>query len=210
MTNESRLRDEMASLARSLFERGLTAGSTGNLSARLDDGGFLMTPTNASFGFLDPKTLSRLDSAGQWISGEKPTKEAFLHLAMYRANHRTQSVSHLHSTYSVCLSCLEDIDDADMIPAFTPYLLMRVGKVARAPYFAPGDEELGPEIEKLAARYNGVIIANHGPVVAGKSLRDAVFSIEELEESAKLAFLLAEQKARLLDQTDIDALLSRD
>ena len=206
MSTETHSRDEMVLLARSLFERGLTPGSSGNLSVRLEDGGFLMTPTNASFGFLDPARLSRLDADGNWQDGDKPTKEAFLHLAMYRANPDTRSVSHLHSTYSVCLSCLQDTNPEDLIAPLTPYLQMRVGRVALAPYRRPGDESLGPEIEKLAARYNGIVIANHGPVVAGRSLRDSVFSMEELEESARLNFLLREHSVNRLNREQVEEL----
>lgn len=197
----------MTQLARSMFERGLTPGSTGNLSVRLDDG-YLMTPTNASFGFLNPDTLSKLDAKGEWISGDKPTKEAFLHIAMYRSNSSTKSVSHLHSTYCVCLSCLSDIDPTNMIPPLTPYLEMRVGPVALAPYRRPGDESLGPELEKLAKKHRGIIIANHGPVVAGKSLRDSVFAMEELEESAKLKFLLLDHDTNPLTETQLNELNS--
>lgn len=187
--SEARVREEMAQLARSLFERGLTPGSSGNLSARTSDGGFLMTPTNASLGDLDPSKLAKLDENGCHVSGDKPTKEAFLHLAFYRKQPRCEAVTHLHSTYCVCLSCLADNDPDNMVPALTPYVQMRVGRVARVPYFRPGDPRLGGEIEKLALRYNGVIIANHGPVVSGKSLRDSVFAMEELEEAAKIAIL---------------------
>jgi len=208
MSSESQLREEMVLLARSLFERGLTPGSTGNLSVRLDDGGFLMTPTNASFGFLDPVTLSRLDANGAWNGGDKPTKEAFLHLAMYRARAKTRSVTHLHSTYSVCLSCLAGLDPANLIPPLTPYLQMRVGRVALVAYRRPGDESLGAEVEQLAKSYNGIVIANHGPLVAGRTLRDAVFAMEELEESARLNFLLRGQAVNLLSQAQLDELES--
>ncbi len=201
--DEAKQRDEMSLLARSMFERGLTPGSTGNLSLKLDDGQFLMTPTNASFGFLEPETISLLDAEGNWISGDKPTKEAFLHLAMYKSNPKTKSVSHLHSTFCVCLSCLTDTDPLNMIPPITPYLQMRVGKVALAPYMTPGDKKLGVEIEKMAKKFNAIIIANHGPVVAGNSLRDSVFAMEELEESAKLKFLLESRSVRLLKESEV-------
>lgn len=202
MQSETAARDEMVLLARSLFERGLTAGSTGNLSVRIKDG-FLMTPTNASFGFLEPSRLSKLDDSGTWVSGDKPTKEAFLHLAMYRAIPERQSVSHLHSTHCVCLSCLADIDPTNMITPYTPYLTMRVGRVALAPYYRPGDDALGPVIESLGKSHNGIVIANHGPVVAGKTLRDAVFAIEELEESARIQLLLHGRAANTLSDTQL-------
>jgi len=203
MSSESSQREQMVLLARSLFERGLTPGSSGNLSMRAPDGGFLVTPTNASLGFLDPNSLAKLDADGNWVSGDKPTKEAFLHLAMYKSNARTQSVSHLHSTYSVCLSCMNNINAENLIAPHTPYLQMRVGKVAMASYKRPGDTSLGPEIEKLAEKYNGIIIKNHGPVVAGKSLQDAVFAIEELEESAKIALLLQDRDSATLSNKQL-------
>lgn len=206
MSAQAALREEMCLLARSLFERGLTPGSTGNLSARLPGGGFLMTPTNASLGFLDPARLSVLDDDGTWRSGDKPTKEAFLHLAMYRARPALTGVTHLHSTWCVCLSCLGDVDPDDMIPPMTPYLRMRVGPVARAPYRRPGDASLGPEIERLAARHSGLIIANHGPVVGGGSLRDSVFAMEELEESAKLVMLTRGMPVNLLGAAELEEL----
>ncbi|MDE0245139.1 MAG: aldolase [Gammaproteobacteria bacterium] len=200
MNAENRLRDEIARLGRSLFERGLTSGSTGNLSARLDDGGYLVTPTDTSLGFLDPARLSRLDSEGNWIDGDKPTKEGFLHIAMYRANADRRAVAHLHSTYSVCLSCLRGLDTEDMLPPITPYVLMKVGRVAKVPFFPPGDEALGPVIEDKARTHSGIIIANHGPVVASRSLRAAVFGIEEVEESAKLAFLLRNEDVEFIPE----------
>ena len=187
--SETGQRDEMVLLARSMFERGLTPGSSGNLSCRLQAGGFLMTPTNSSFGFLQAETLSKLDETGRHVSGDKPTKEDFLHLAMYRGRPETKAVTHLHSTYCVCLSCLKDIDETNMVPAMTPYVHMRVGPVAAAPYKRPGDKSLGPDIEKLAAKHSGIIIRNHGPVVGAQSLRDSVFAMEELEEAARI-FLL--------------------
>ena len=134
VNRENKLREEIAELGRSLFERGLTSGSTGNLSARLEDGGYLMTPTNTSLGSLDPARLSRLDSEGNWTDGDRPTKEGFMHISMYRANANRRAVAHLHSTYSVCLSCLRGVDTEDMIPPITPYVLMKVGRVARVPF----------------------------------------------------------------------------
>ena len=198
--SDSRIRDQIAGLAASLFERGLTSGSTGNLSARLDDGGYLVTPTDTSLGFLDPARLSRLDSGGNWIDGDMPTKEGFLHLSMYRADADRRAVAHLHSTYSVCLSCLRGLDTEDMLPPITPYVLMKVGRVARVPFFPPGDEALGPVIEEKARTHSGIIIANHGPVVAARSLRAAVFGIEEVEESAKLAFFLRNEDVEFIPE----------
>lgn len=203
MNTEMQSREEMCLLANSMFERGLTPGSSGNLSMRLPDGGFLMTPTNSSFGFLDPATLSRLNDKGEWKDGDKPTKEAFLHLAMYRGQPELQAVTHLHSTWCVCLSCLKNTDPQNMVPPMTPYVHMRVGPVARVPYKRPGDDSLGPEIEKIAAKHSGIIIANHGPVVGGKSLRDSVFAMEELEEAAKIFINTKQLQVNVLSPEDI-------
>ena len=207
MKTEDEIRNEIVALGRSLFERGLTSGSTGNLSVRLDHGGYLMTQTDSSLGFLDPGRLSRLDADGTWVDGDKPTKEAYLHLAMYRANPRTKAVAHLHSTYSVCLSCLRGVDAEDMIPPFTPYVRMKVGRVAKVPFYPPGDEALGPVIREKAQTHSGIIIANHGPVVAAESIRAAVFGVEEVEEGAKLAYLLRNEDADLIPEEFGQALL---
>ncbi|WP_136069300.1 3-oxo-tetronate 4-phosphate decarboxylase [Modicisalibacter radicis] len=206
MTTETQLREAITRFGRSLFERGLTPGSSGNLSVRTADGHILCTPTNASLGFLDPARLSRLDGEGNWLDGDKPTKEVFLHRAMYRGNPANQAVAHLHSTYSVCLSCLGDRDPEDMLEPMTPYVVMRVGAVAGVPYHRPGDDSLEPEIERLAARYSGIVIGNHGPLVAGRSLKDAVFSIEELEEAAKLEYLMHDRNPRRLDEKEVSEL----
>jgi ribulose-5-phosphate 4-epimerase/fuculose-1-phosphate aldolase len=204
--NDTTVREEMCVLARSLFERGLTPGSSGNLSARLPNGGFLMTPTNSSLGFLDPNELSVLDDAGAWVSGEKPTKEAFLHLSMYRGRSSLNAISHLHSTYCVCLSCLTDTDPEDVIPPITPYVRMRAGKVALVPYARPGDDSIAPVVEQKARSYVALIIRNHGPVVGGRSLRDSVFAMEELEEAAKVYLLLKGQNVQYLGQEQINLL----
>jgi 3-dehydro-4-phosphotetronate decarboxylase len=188
MTDEGALRASMVRWGRSLFERGLTAGSSGNLSARLDDG-FLVTPTNACLGFLEPERLSKLDPAGAHVSGDQPTKEAPLHLSFYRARPEAGGVVHLHSTYATLLSCLADADPEDMIPPITPYMVMRVGRVPLIPYTPPGSQEVAPFILDRAPRHAAVLLANHGPVVSGASFEAAMFAAEELEETAKLALL---------------------
>ena len=207
MTRENTVREEICELGRSLFERGLTTGSTGNLSARLEDGGYLMTPTNSCLGSLDPAKLSRLDAEQQWIDGDKPSKEDFMHFAMYRAKSETGSVVHLHSTYSVLLSCLSNTNPDDMIPRLTPYVLMKVGYVARVPFYPPGDKRQGPAIEEKAKVHNAIIIANHGPLVASRSIREAVFAMEEVEESAKLAYLLRNEEVTHIPDHFLQSLL---
>ena len=206
--NETQLREQMAMLASSLFDRGLTGGSSGNISARLDDG-WLMSPTNASFGRLDPARIARLDADGNHIDGDSPTKETFLHMAMYSQRPQDGAIVHLHSTHAVAVSCLSDIDPTDCIPPLTPYFVMRIGRLPLVPYHMPGDKSLGDAVKKLAGKHSAVLLANHGPVVSGKSLEAAVYAIEELEETAKLFFLLRKEKTRTLTEQQIEALNQR-
>jgi ribulose-5-phosphate 4-epimerase/fuculose-1-phosphate aldolase len=187
--SESAQREAVCRFGKYLFERGLTFGSSGNISVRVEDG-WLMTPTNVSLGDLDPARLARLDDAGRHIGGDKPTKETFLHQGMYRRRSTAGAVVHLHSTYSVAVSCLDGVDPADVIPPITAYYVMRVGRLPLVPYYRPGDQALGPAVEALADRHHAVLLANHGPVVAGSTLDAAVYAIEELEETAKLFLLL--------------------
>ena len=206
MSNESRLRDDICRFARSLFERGLTPGSSGNISVRLDDGGWLVTPTNASLGFLDPARLSRLDAEGRLLSGDKPTKEMPLHGALYETRGSARAIVHLHSTHSVAVSMLPGIDPKAVLPPLTAYYLMRVGATALVPYYRPGDPAVADAIRGLAGRYSSVLLANHGPVVAGESLEAAVYATEELEETAKLHLLLRGLNPRLLSPGQISEL----
>jgi len=194
---EQTLRDEICRWGESMFQRGLTAGSSGNLSARLEDG-FLVTPTNSCLGFLDASRLSKLDPDGKPVSGDAPTKEIPLHMAFYAARPKAGGVVHLHSTYATALSCLEDMDPADMIPPITPYVVMRVGKVPLIPYVRPGSAAIAEPIARLAPSHPAVLLANHGPVVSAPTFRDAVFAAEELEETAKLVLLTRGQRLRAL------------
>lgn len=195
--NETNARDSLVAFGRSLFDRRLTFGSSGNISVKID-GGWLMTPTNVSLGSLDPTRLSELDESGRHVVGDAPTKESVLHLAMYRERPRTSAVVHLHSTHSVAVSCLDGLDSDDVLPPITAYYVMRVGKLPLIPYFAPGDPTLAEAVGKLAARHSAVLLANHGPVVAGSSLGAAVNAIEELEETARLYLLLHSSPTRYL------------
>jgi ribulose-5-phosphate 4-epimerase/fuculose-1-phosphate aldolase len=207
MTAENALRERICRFARSLFERGLTPGSSGNISVRLPDGGLLVTPTDASLGFLDPAALCRLDSSGKAESGLPPTKELPLHAALYDTRGDTAAVVHLHSTHAVALSTLPDLDPENVLPPLTAYSLMRVGRLALVPYFRPGDPAVAEAIRTLAGRHACVLLANHGPVVAGRSLESAVHAIEELEETAKLVLLLRGLNPRLLSPAEIDDLV---
>lgn len=200
--SERALREEIVRLSRSLFERRFTVGSSGNISVRLDDG-LLITPTSASLGFLDPDRLSKLDRNGRHVSGDPPSKEVFLHQAFYETRPQAGAVVHLHATYATALSCLPDVDPDDAVPALTPYVVMRVGKVKLIPYVRPGDPALGDRIRDLVGRHAAVLLANHGPVVAARDLAGAVSAIEELEETAKLAFLLRGRAPRTLTAEQI-------
>ncbi|MDR6434193.1 3-oxo-tetronate 4-phosphate decarboxylase [Brucella pseudogrignonensis] len=189
MSTESKLREQICSLAKSIFDRGLTGGSSGNISARTDDGGLLVSPSGSSFGRLDPARLSRFDEAGQLISGDRPTKEMPLHSAFYDTRSATGAVVHLHSCYSVALSMLPDTNEDDFLPPLTPYAIMQLGKVKLLPYYMPGDPGMGDAVRGLAGKRTAVMLANHGPVVAGLDVEAACNAIEELEATAKLAIL---------------------
>lgn len=202
---EATLREEMCRLGASLFARGLTFGSAGNISVRLDDG-WLMTPTNVSLGRLDPAALAKLDPDGRLVSGDPPTKETFLHRAMYQERPQAGAVVHLHSTYSVAVSVLADIDAANVLPPITAYYVMRVGRLPLVPYHPPGDLSLAEAVKRLAGKHHAILLANHGPVVAGSSLDAAANAIEELEETAKLFLILRGSKLRLLSDGQVAAL----
>lgn len=196
--SESKLREQICRYGRSLFERGLTPGSSGNISVRIADGGWLVTPTNASLGFLDPAQLCRLDASGAVVSGPAPTKEIPLHTALYESRADARAIVHLHSTHAVAVSMLPGIDPRAVLPPLTPYYLMRTGGTALVPYYRPGDPAVADAIRGLAGRYTSVLLANHGPVVAGTTLENAVFATEELEETAKLFLLLRNLNPRHL------------
>jgi ribulose-5-phosphate 4-epimerase/fuculose-1-phosphate aldolase len=205
---ESELRRSIAELSASLFARGYSVGSAGNISARLDDGGYLITPTNSCLGRLDPERISRLDAEFRHIGGDAPSKEVFMHRAMYTARPEAGAVVHLHSTHATAVSCLPDVDAANPIPPLTPYFVMRVGR--RMPvveYYRPGDPAMEPAIREAARDAKAVLLANHGPVVSGKTLIDAVNAAEELEEASKLFLMLRGSRPRLLTPRQVDDLL---
>ncbi|TGQ21667.1 aldolase [Mesorhizobium sp. M00.F.Ca.ET.217.01.1.1] len=205
--SEAKLREEICRFGRSLFERGLTPGSSGNISLRLDDGGWLVTPTNASLGFLDPARLARLDAQGRLVAGDAPTKEIPLHTALYETRAAARAIVHMHSTHGVAVTMLPEIDPKSVLPPMTPYYLMRAGQTALVPYFRPGDPAVADAIKGLAGRYSSVLLANHGPVVAGETLEAAVFATEELEETAKLYLLLRGLNPRYLSPEQVSDLV---
>jgi 3-dehydro-4-phosphotetronate decarboxylase len=202
MSGEAQQRADLVRFGKSLFDRGLTPGSSGNISVKLEDG-WLFTPTNFCLGFLDADRLSKLDRNGKHISGDAPTKELPLHFAFYQARPMAKAVVHLHSTYATLLSCLADTNSEDAIPPITPYVVMRVGRVPVLAYTRPGDVGVGPLILAKAPDHPAVLLANHGPVVAGLSLEAAVYAMEELEETAKLVVLSRGMNVRHLTAAQV-------
>ncbi len=206
--NEAKLREEIALLGRSIYDRGLTHGSTGNISAKLDDG-WLLTPTGSNLGRLDPARLSKLDWNGKLLAGDAPSKENFLHLAMYQERKQNGAVVHLHSTHSVAVSVLADVDTADVLPPLTAYYVMRIGRLPLVPYYAPGDLELADAVRGFAGKHHAVLLANHGPVVAGSTLAAAADAVEELEATARLFLALRGEKVRLLTPEQVAELRAK-
>lgn len=206
--SETALRELICTLAKSMFDRGLTGGSTGNISARTADGGLLVSPTGTSFGRLDPARLSRFDSTGQLIAGDQPTKEMPLHAAFYDTRSTAGAVVHLHSCHSVALSMMPDADEDNFLPPLTPYAIMKLGKVKLLPFFRPGDPAMGTAVRSLAGKRSAVMLANHGPVVAAKDIEAACNAIEELEDTARLAMLMRGLDAKMLDSTQVNELIT--
>ncbi len=207
MSEEATLREDICRIGKSMFDRGLTCGASGNISARLSDGRLLITPTGASLGFLDPARLTLVDEGFHHLGGDAPTKETPLHSAFYNTRAGTGAVVHLHSTHSVALSMMEGIDPENVLPPLTPYAIMRLGKVQLLPFFLPGDPGMAGAVRGLAGRRSAVLLANHGPVVAGKDLWAATYAIEELEETAKLALLTRGHPIRALTDTQIETVV---
>lgn len=200
--SDTKARDEIVRISQSLFERGLTAGSTGNISVRTDYG-WLMTPTGKSLGNLDPARLSQLDEAGRHIGGDKPTKEGSLHIALYRKRPRANAVVHLHSIHCVAVSCIHGLNPQDVLPPLTAYQIMRVGRLPLVPYFPPGDDKLAQSVGDAAETSHAMILANHGSVVAGESLSQAADASEELEQAARLYLMLKDLSHTGLSDTQV-------
>jgi len=196
-SKESKTRDAICALGAKLAARGLCPGTSGNISARIDDG-WLMTPTNSCLGRLAPATLSKVDAKGNLQSGEKQTKESFLHLSMYAERPAAGAIVHLHSTHSVAVSCLADVDPKQPIPPITAYYVMKIGNLVLLPYYAPGDMTLANAVKEVAGKHHAILLANHGPIVAGKDLESAVYATEELEETARLYLLLRGNRLKIL------------
>ena len=206
---EQQARDEIVRFGASFFQRGYATGSAGNLSVRLDDGNLLATPTGSCLGELQGDRLAKVTPDGEWLSGDKPSKEIAFHRALYLNNPDCKAVVHLHSHYLTALSCLQGLDPENCIRPFTPYVVMRVGDVPVVPYYKPGDQRLAEDLAQLAPRYRAFLLANHGPVVVGKSLREAADNTEELEETARLIFTLGDRAIRYLNDAEVAELRSR-
>lgn len=203
MNEEAEKRQELVRMGALLYNRQLAHGSAGNLSVKLDDGSLLITPTNSSLGNLDADRISKLSVEGELISGDRPSKEYFFHLAVYEERPAAKAVVHLHSTYSVAVSCLCHEQNEDVLPPLTAYHVMRVGKLPLIRYFKPGDRALADEVRRVSRQNSSMLLANHGPIVSGKSIQEAVYAYEELEETAKLFFLLGERKISALRAEEI-------
>ncbi|EMH4164365.1 aldolase [Pluralibacter gergoviae] len=201
--SEQQARQQMVKLGASFFQRGYATGSAGNLSLLLDDGTLLATPTGSCLGELEADRLSRVTLDGEWLSGDKPSKEIAFHRELYLNNPQCKAVVHLHCHYLTALSCLNGLDEQNCIRPFTPYVVMRVGDVPVVPYYKPGDIRLAQELARRAARYRAFLLANHGPVVTGASLRQAANNLEELEETARLMFTLGDRSIRYLTDSEV-------
>lgn len=207
--SDSHLREQICLLAKSLFDRGLTGGSTGNISSRTADGGLLVSPTGSCFGRLDPGKLSRFDANGQQIDGDAPTKEMPLHTAFYDTRSTAGAVVHLHSCHSVAWSMMPEVDEDNFLPPLTPYAIMKLGKVKLLPFYLPGDPAMGDAVRGLAGKRSAVMLANHGPVVAAKDVEAACNAIEELEDTARLAILMRGYDAKQLTPEQVNALITK-
>lgn len=205
LLTEAEAKAKIVQFARSIFERGLTSGASANMSVRIESG-WVITPTNTCFGFLAENQLAVIDIQGNLKAGARPSKEFSLHRAMYEKRPKDTCIIHLHSTYATAWSCLINTDSVDCVPTYTPYLTMRLGQIASVPYFAPGAQGLVEAVSQVAANHGGIIMANHGPIVAAESVEDCVYAMEELEESCKLALLLKDHQPRKLTPEQINQL----
>ena len=212
--NEQQARESICRVGRSLFDRGYVHATAGNVSVRLDDGGYVMTPTDACLGFLDPARLARLDAEGRPMSGDRPSKTLSLHLSIYSAARRfdpdTACVIHTHSRHCVALSLASPADE--LLPAITPYFVMKVGHVPLVAYHRPGDPAVAHAVAAAIERYGSagaplraVMLSRLGPNVWHDTPDAAMAVLEELEETARLV-CMARNDVRPLTEAQIDAL----
>src|SRR5215216_2639135 len=197
--------ENLCEVADSFYNRGYAFGSTGNISVR-EGGRVWITPTGKSLSGLRPGQLARVDSDGASLNENRPSKEFPFHLAVYARRADVGAVVHLHTLYSVALSCLDSFDPEDPLPPLTPYYFMRVAPLAVLPYFRPGSEELAEAVERAAPSHHCMLLGNHGTVCAGSTLSEAVDRTEELEQTARLHFLLRGESVRLLTPEQVEEL----
>jgi 3-dehydro-4-phosphotetronate decarboxylase len=202
--DETKLREEICTVGASLYARGHAVGSAGNISARLDDG-WLITPTDACLGRLDPAAIAKVDLAGNTVSGGKPSKTLALHRGIYANAPAARGIVHTHSTHLVALTLSGVWRETDVLPPITPYYVMKVGHVPLIRYRRPGDPQVADEVAALASSVRGVLLERLGPVVWGPSVSQASFVLEELEETARL-WLMSDPKPEPLGQAALDDL----
>lgn len=195
--------EQLCASAQDFYGRGYVFGSTGNLSVRFD-GRVWITPTGLPLKGLTPARLAEIDLTGNTVNGNKPSKEYPFHLGIYRQRPEARAIVHLHSTYAVALSCLAELEPEKPLPAITPYYFMRVAPLGIVPYYRPGSEELADAVEAKAAGHHSLLLLNHGLITSGAAWNEAVDRAEELEETAKLRFLLRGEKLRELNANEIE------
>lgn len=203
MSRQSELRAQIVRLGALLYNRQLAHGSAGNLSARLEDGSYLITPTNCCLGMLHADQISHVAADGTLLDGDPPSKESFFHMAVYEERPQAGAVVHLHSTYSVAVSCMCHADPANVLPPLTAYHVMKVGQLPLIDYHRPGDRKLAEAVRAAARSNHAMLMANHGPIVSAASLEQAIWTYEELEETAKLFFLLGDRRLSPLNAEQI-------
>ncbi|MEX5612732.1 aldolase [Pseudomonas protegens] len=204
MSRENALREEICDVGRSLYQRGYTVGSAGNISARLDDG-WLITPTDICLGRLDPAAIAKVNLAGEWVSGDKPSKTLALHRQVYDRNPGVGGVVHTHSTHLVALTLAGVWREDDILPPLTPYQVMKVGHIPLIGYQRPGSPKVAQQVAQLANQVRGVMLERLGPVVWESSVSKASYALEELEETARL-WLMSQPRPAPLDQAALDEL----
>ena len=203
-SKEQALREEICDVGRSLYQRGYTVGSAGNISARLDDG-WLITPTDVCLGRLDPAAIAKVNLAGEWVSGDKPSKTLALHRQVYDRNPSVGGVVHTHSTHLVALTLAGVWQADDILPPLTPYQVMKVGHIPLIGYQRPGSPNVAEQVAQLANRVRGVMLERLGPVVWESSVSKASYALEELEETARL-WLMTQPRPEPLSQAALDEL----
>lgn len=197
--------ERLVALCKSLFDRGYSVGGAGNVSVRDEAGGFLVTPTGSSLGRLTVDALAVVGPDGTPRLGPKPSKEFAFHRMLYEVRPKAGAIVHLHSTWLTALSCLKDLPQDNALRPFTPYYVMRIGHMPVIPYSRPGSPTIGDDLANAArgSTAQAFLLASHGVVVLGRDIDDAVNNAEELEETAKLHFILKNHDRHWLTEDQI-------